>query len=134
MESAAGRRPLLRIGELSRRVGVSDHLLRAWESRYGLLHPVRSPGGFRLYSEADQSRIRAMQAYLADGLSAAEAARAVLGAASAQAARAVQAGEAAPATAGDPGAALRQALDAFDEPAAQPRPVPVAEFSTSTVF
>jgi MerR family transcriptional regulator, light-induced transcriptional regulator len=118
VEAATGR-PLLRIGELSRRVEVSDHLLRAWESRYGLLHPVRSPGGFRLYSEADESRIRQMQAYLADGLSAAEAARAVLGTASAQAARAVQEGEAAPAAAGDLGAALRQALDGFDEPAAQ---------------
>ena len=41
-------RPLLRIGELSRRLGVSDHVLRAWENRYGLLQPVRSPGGLRL--------------------------------------------------------------------------------------
>ena len=47
-------KPLLRIGELSRRLGVSDHVLRAWESRYGLLQPVRSPGGFRLYSPADE--------------------------------------------------------------------------------
>jgi MerR family transcriptional regulator, light-induced transcriptional regulator len=86
---AATDRNLLRIGELSRRMGVSEHLPRAWESRYGLLQPVRSRGGFRLYSEADKSRIRTAQAYLTDGLSAAEA------------------------------AALRQALDAFDEPAAQ---------------
>ncbi len=28
--------PVLRIGELSRRLGVSDHVLRAWESRYSL--------------------------------------------------------------------------------------------------
>src|SRR5450756_2972021 len=70
--------PLLRIGELSRRLGVSDHVLRSWESRYGLLRPVRSTGGFRLYSEADESRIRRMQDYLAAGLSAAEAARLVL--------------------------------------------------------
>jgi MerR family transcriptional regulator, light-induced transcriptional regulator len=77
MESS-GDRPLLRIGELSRRLGVSDYVLRAWENRYGLLHPVRSPGGFRLYSEEDEWRIRRMQAYLADGLSAAEAARAAL--------------------------------------------------------
>ncbi|HEY1324397.1 MAG TPA: MerR family DNA-binding transcriptional regulator [Streptosporangiaceae bacterium] len=66
-----GDRPLLRIGELSRRLGVSDHVLRAWENRYGLLQPVRSPGGFRLYSKADEWRIRRMQAYLADELSAA---------------------------------------------------------------
>ena len=71
--------PVLRIGELSRRVGVSDHVLRAWESRYGLLQPVRSAGGYRLYSEADATRVRRMQAHLASGLSAAEAAGAVLG-------------------------------------------------------
>src|SRR6202451_4906464 len=78
MESR-GDGPLLRIGELSRRVGVSDHVWRAWESRYGLLRPVRSAGGFRLYSEADALRIRRMQAHLARGLSAAEAAGEVLG-------------------------------------------------------
>jgi MerR family transcriptional regulator, light-induced transcriptional regulator len=69
---------LLRIGELSRRVGISDHVLRAWERRYGLLRPVRTAGGFRLYSEADLDRIRRMQAHLAQGLSAAEAARAAV--------------------------------------------------------
>ena len=88
-----GDRPPLRIGELSRRLGVSEYVLRAWENRYGLLQPVRSAGGFRMYSEADESRIRRMQAYLADGLSAAEAARAVLS------------GEASTPTAGPPGRA-----------------------------
>src|ERR1700722_18366278 len=78
MDSLEGS-PVLRMGELSRRAGVSDHVLRAWESRYGLLQPVRSAGGFRLYSEADARRARRMQAHLAHGLSAAEAARAVLG-------------------------------------------------------
>ena len=68
----------LRIGELSRRVGVSAYVLRAWESRYGLLKPARSPGGYRLYSEDDQSRVRRMQAHLADGLAAAQAARAAI--------------------------------------------------------
>src|SRR4030095_9722996 len=69
---------VLRIGELSRRLGVSDHVLRAWERRYGLLRPVRSTGGFRLYSEADLDRGRRMQAHLAQVLSAAEAARAAV--------------------------------------------------------
>src|SRR5512135_3751407 len=85
--------PVLRIGELSRRLGVSDHVLRAWESRYGLLQPVRSAGGFRLYSAADEWRVRRMQAHLANGLSAAEAARAVLredGSASVDLARAAE--------------------------------------------
>jgi MerR family transcriptional regulator, light-induced transcriptional regulator len=69
---------MVRIGELGRRVGVSEHVLRAWERRYGLLRPARSPGGYRLYSDADEHRIRRMQAHLAAGLSAAEAARAAL--------------------------------------------------------
>jgi DNA-binding transcriptional MerR regulator len=66
---------LLRIGELSRRSGVSPELLRAWERRYALLRPTRSDGGLRLYSERDVERVRAMQRHLASGLAAAEAAR-----------------------------------------------------------
>jgi MerR family transcriptional regulator, light-induced transcriptional regulator len=108
---------------------VSDHVLRAWESRYGLLQPVRSAGGFRLYSEADAGRVRRMQAHLADGLSAAEAAKAVLGEdsrAGTDATRPSGADSARPAepyyalsTESEVSAALRQALDAFNEPAAQ---------------
>jgi MerR family transcriptional regulator, light-induced transcriptional regulator len=69
---------VLRIGELARRVAVNEDLLRAWERRYGLLKPVRSPGGYRLYSGADEQRVRRMQAHLGRGLAAAEAARAAL--------------------------------------------------------
>jgi MerR family transcriptional regulator, light-induced transcriptional regulator len=69
---------MVRIGELGRRVGVSEHVLRAWERRYGLLRPMRSAGGYRLYSEADERRVRRMQTHLAAGLSAAEAARAAV--------------------------------------------------------
>jgi methanogenic corrinoid protein MtbC1 len=57
---------------------VSPELLRAWEHRYGLLQPTRSPGGFRLYSTADEERIARMRAYQNQGLSAAEAARLAL--------------------------------------------------------
>ena len=52
----------LRIGELSRRVGVSTELLRAWERRYGLLSPTRTTGGFRLYGDEDERRVRRMLA------------------------------------------------------------------------
>jgi DNA-binding transcriptional MerR regulator/methylmalonyl-CoA mutase cobalamin-binding subunit len=100
---------MLRIGELSRRLGVSTHVLRAWERRYGVLTPARSQGGYRLYSEVDEHRIRVMQAHLARGLSAAEAAKAALREAPAL----VSPG---PSTAID---ALTQALEAFDEPSAQ---------------
>jgi DNA-binding transcriptional MerR regulator len=101
----------LRIGELSRRVGVSPELLRAWEGRYGLLQPVRSAGGFRLYSEADEERVRRMLGYQDQGLSAAEAARLAL----------EPGGDQRPALDSptvDSGV-LADALEHFDEPAAQ---------------
>ena len=65
---------VFRIGELSRRSGVSPELLRAWERRYGLLDPTRSKGGLRLYSPDDLERVQTMQRYLNDGMAAAEAA------------------------------------------------------------
>jgi MerR family transcriptional regulator, light-induced transcriptional regulator len=102
----------LRIGELSRRVGVSPELLRAWERRYGLLHPARTGGGLRLYSGEDERRVRAMQAHVEGGLSAAEAARLV--SAGESAASAVEQGDAIQRGVGE----LREALDAMDADAA----------------
>jgi DNA-binding transcriptional MerR regulator len=98
----------LRIGELSRRVGVSPDLLRAWEVRYGLLEPVRSAGGFRLYSTADEERVRRMRSYQEQGLSAAEAARL---------ARSEPVEE--PSTGAVEPGPLASALEGFDEPGAQ---------------
>jgi DNA-binding transcriptional MerR regulator len=103
----------LRIGELSRRSGVSPELLRAWERRYGLLRPTRSEGGFRLYSEQDERRVGGMRANLARGLSAAEAARLAL---AEPAAEPVASDGGAPATARG-ATELRDALDALDETA-----------------
>jgi DNA-binding transcriptional MerR regulator len=65
----------LRIGEFARRVGISPELLRAWERRYGLLQPIRTEGGFRLYTTADAERVERMKQALDEGLSAAEAAQ-----------------------------------------------------------
>jgi DNA-binding transcriptional MerR regulator len=112
---------LLGIGELSRRVGVSEHVLRAWESRYGLVEPVRSAGGFRLYSDDDERRIRRMQFHLGRGLRAAEAARAAIADSESPAGSSTPAQRA---RAEQPEllalrADLRAALDALDEPTAQ---------------
>ena len=112
---------LLRIGELSRRVGVSSQVLRAWEARYGLLNPARSSGGFRLYSDSDERRVRRMKLHLAEGLSAAEAARAAIAEAPAPPPTDI-ADESGWATATDLvelSSAWQHALDDFDEPAAQ---------------
>jgi DNA-binding transcriptional MerR regulator len=102
----------VRIGELSRRTGVSPELLRAWEQRYGLLRPTRSDGGFRLYSPQDEHRVATMRSHLERGLSAAEAARITLDE------------ESTPAPAAElpvlalGASALRAALDRLDESAA----------------
>ena len=81
--------------------------LRAWERRYGLLRPQRSPGGFRLYGTSDEERVRAMKALIDSGVSAAEAAR--LAASEARAER--QPSE----EATDHAERLAVALDRFDE-------------------
>ncbi|MGL4178139.1 MAG: MerR family transcriptional regulator [Dermatophilaceae bacterium] len=70
----------MRIGELAARVGVTTHLLRAWENRYGLLRPGRSSGGYRLYGPDDERRVREVVALREQGVSAVEASRRVLAA------------------------------------------------------
>ncbi len=70
--------PVLRIGEVARRTGVTVATLRAWERRYGLLDPHRTDGGHRLYREVDVERVRSMSRLLDEGWSAAAAARGVL--------------------------------------------------------
>jgi DNA-binding transcriptional MerR regulator len=103
----------LRIGALSRRVGVSPELLRAWEQRYGLLQPVRSAGGFRLYSTEDEDRVRLMRRHLAAGVSAAQAARLALTEAAPDRGEEAQPGELARLA-----TELVAALDRLDEPGA----------------
>ncbi|MFN0096767.1 MAG: MerR family DNA-binding transcriptional regulator [Dehalococcoidia bacterium] len=65
----------MRIGELAARSGVPAETLRAWERRHGLFSPLRSEGGFRLYSEADAALAARMRASIRAGIPASEAAR-----------------------------------------------------------
>lgn len=111
----------IRIGELSRRVGVSEQVLRAWEQHYGLLAPERTPTGYRLYSALDEMRVRTMMAHLDAGLSAAQAAAATL-AADPTGSAPPEGTERDPATDADASGLLseylvrlRTTLDAFDE-------------------
>ncbi|MEO6502972.1 MAG: MerR family transcriptional regulator [Jatrophihabitantaceae bacterium] len=69
---------LCRIGELARRVGLSEHVLRAWERRYQVVQPTRTPSGYRLYSETDEQRLRQMVRLVQRGMPPAEAARTLL--------------------------------------------------------
>jgi DNA-binding transcriptional MerR regulator len=101
----------LRIGELARRTGVSPELLRAWEQRYDLLRPDRTPGGYRLYSALDEQRVRRMTHLLETGFSAAEAARQAR--ATELPSVAVEAA-ASPPVVGELAERLRTSLDGFD--------------------
>jgi DNA-binding transcriptional MerR regulator len=61
----------MRIGELSRRTGVSERALRYYEEQ-GLLSPERRQSGYRVYGEADVAAVRRIRLLLAAGLSTAQ--------------------------------------------------------------
>lgn len=111
-----GAESRIRIGELARRAGLQTATLRAWERRYGIVEPTRGESGYRLYSAADERRLRAMIALVGQGVAPAEAAARVLAATGADDALRAQA-ESAPA----PGlrAELFAALLSFDNAAAE---------------
>ncbi len=68
-------RPPVRIGELSRRVGVEPGTLRAWERRYNLFAPIRTESGYRLYTAEDEARVRELKRLRGQGVATAEAAK-----------------------------------------------------------
>src|SRR5512141_2772591 len=43
------------------RTGLTPHVLRAWERRYGVVSPARTEGGQRLYSDLDIERLRLLR-------------------------------------------------------------------------
>ena len=56
------------IREISRLTGVNSVTLRAWERRYGLIKPLRTNKGHRLYRPEDVELIKKIQTWLARGL------------------------------------------------------------------
>lgn len=58
----------LPIREVARSTGINAVTLRAWERRYGLIVPYRTPKGHRLYSPANLERIGAILAWLSRGV------------------------------------------------------------------
>ncbi|MFF8991200.1 MerR family transcriptional regulator [Streptomyces sp. NPDC014983] len=57
----------MRIGEMVRRTGVSERLLRYYEEQ-GLLAPERLPSGYRVYGEQDVETVRRIRTLIAAGL------------------------------------------------------------------
>lgn len=62
--TSAQRHP---IQVVARRTGLSQDLLRAWEKRYSVVAPTRSPSGRRLYSDDDIERLRLLRRAVAAG-------------------------------------------------------------------
>jgi DNA-binding transcriptional MerR regulator len=63
-----------RIGEAARRSGLSEAVIRAWERRYRVLEPARTPGGYRVFSERDIALLRRLRRLTQDGMAIREAA------------------------------------------------------------
>lgn len=59
---------LFPIRTVSSLTGVNSVTLRAWERRYGLLQPVRTAKGHRLYSQADIDRVNRVVALIDKGV------------------------------------------------------------------
>ena len=57
-----------RIHTVSELTGLSPALIRAWESRYRLVVPVRTAAGYRLYSDEDVMTLRGVQRLLRKGM------------------------------------------------------------------
>ena len=106
---------LFPIREVVRLTGVNPVTLRAWERRYGLIQPVRTEGGHRLYSQADIEAIRSIVDWTERGVAVSKVGSLLERSAASKAEP--WAAEAEP-LAGEWGewqARVRQAVDAFDE-------------------
>lgn len=57
----------MRIGELAERTGVSIRSLRYYEEQ-GLLHPSRTPAGYRVFAGSDVERVARIQLLYSAGM------------------------------------------------------------------
>jgi MerR family transcriptional regulator, light-induced transcriptional regulator len=66
---------LFPIRVVARLTGINPVTIRAWERRYRLVSPERTPGGHRLYSRADVELLRAASRLVEQGLAISRATR-----------------------------------------------------------
>jgi acyl-CoA hydrolase len=67
-----------RINRVAETTGVPEATLRAWERRYQVPKPSRTPSGYRLYSQDDVAQVRRMRELCEAGISPADAAKEIL--------------------------------------------------------
>ena len=68
------RSPVYNLSVVLKATGLNADVLRAWERRYKLPQPQRTPGGHRLYSDYDIEVVKWLRALQAEGLSISRAA------------------------------------------------------------
>ena len=73
--ASEGDQPVYSIGAVARMLDVPASTLRAWEERYSITTPSRSPGSQRLYSRTQVEQLRYIKAQIDSGVSAADAHR-----------------------------------------------------------
>ncbi|MDX2020406.1 MAG: MerR family transcriptional regulator [Deltaproteobacteria bacterium] len=66
---------MYRIRRAAELAGVTPELLRAWERRYGLVAPVRTDAGYRVYSDDDVRVLKGAKRLVEGGQSIAEVAQ-----------------------------------------------------------
>jgi len=60
--------PVYKLSTVVERTGLKVDTIRAWERRYGLPRPQRTPGGHRLYSRRDIATLQWLAARLDEGM------------------------------------------------------------------
>jgi DNA-binding transcriptional MerR regulator len=58
---------VMSIGAVTKATGISTHTLRKWESRYGVIEPLRTPTGRRAYTQAQVERLILLRDLVASG-------------------------------------------------------------------
>lgn len=67
-----------RINWVAETTGIPEATLRAWERRYQVPKPARTPSGYRLYSPDDVAQVKRMRELCDAGISPADAAKEIL--------------------------------------------------------
>src|SRR5512140_1770372 len=60
--------PIYNMKAVEQQTSISAATLRAWERRYSLVEPKRTPNGYRLYSDRDVALLRWVRQQMDEGL------------------------------------------------------------------
>ncbi|WP_150805897.1 MerR family transcriptional regulator [Pseudomonas fluorescens] len=106
---------LFPIREVARLTGVNPVTLRAWERRYGLIVPLRTESGHRLYSMTDIEKVRSILSWIERGVAVSKVGKILVRTSAAQALINDNPGEGAQGEHVQWQMRLKTAVSAFDE-------------------